>query len=123
MTTTFFARTLAFSFFLIFQWAAASNLSSETRLIIGFEEIPYLKLGGASEATKYINAQLNNQVTLRLLRPMGNSAILIEIPDSKTDKLPTLMKQIMQINNVQYVDEDTPVTLFAPMDFTTPDSE
>ena len=77
-----------------------------SRLIIGFHEKAYMELGGAAEATDYINSQWGDKKMISLVRPMDNSSILVELIEKKVARLNEVIDDLSQMPKVRFVEKD-----------------
>lgn len=104
----------------VFQPVIADEYQKSSRLIIGFDSDAYLALGGASQATDYLNAQWVDERPLSLVRPMGNSAILVEVNNPTEEKVNEIINKLMEVDRVRYVNEDQPVSHFPSTELDIP---
>ena len=91
-----------------------------SRLIIGFHKDAYIALGGASEATDYINSQWGDEKPVSLVRPMSNAAILVEVQNPDAENLNKIISKLMQMDKIRYVDEDKPMDHFPAQGISIP---
>ena len=103
-----------------FQPVIASDHQIPHRLIIGFHEDAYLSLGGASEATDYINSQWGDKKPVSLVRPLSNSAILVEVQNPNAENINKIINKLMNIEKVEFVNEDQPMNHFPANNISIP---
>lgn len=83
-----------------------------SRLIIGFHDKAFEELGGAVEATQFIKKNINSQwrekqsVQISLIRPIGNSAILVEVDNPTPVHIRKIISKLIQMNRIRYVNPD-----------------
>ena len=90
---------------LSFQTFADQHLDT-SRLIIAFHEEDYMALGGASEATNYINSRWGEQKMISLVRPLGSSTILVELIEGNVPSLNKVIDDLSQMPKIRYVEKD-----------------
>ena len=120
MKILFYYRIILPFIFLLFQPVMASDHQIPSRLIIGFHEDAYISLGGASEATDYINSQWGDKKPVSLVRPINNAAILVEVQNPDAENLNKIINKLMQMDKIRYVDEDKPVEHFPAQGISIP---
>ena len=77
-----------------------------SRLIIGFHEKMYQELGGATEATDYINSQWGDKPMIALVRPMNNSTILVELIEENVASLNKVIDDLSRMPKIRFVEKD-----------------
>lgn len=115
-----FIRSILFFFIFTCQPVLASDHPIPSRLIIGFHHDAYRDLGGAKAVTDYINSQWGKQKPVSLVRPMGNSSILVEVNDPDAKALTEITNKLMQLDKIRYVNEDQPVNHYPATDISIP---
>ena len=101
-----FLRIFWFSLILFSFHASASQHLDTSRLIIGFHEADYMSLGGAAEATDYINSHWGDKQMIILVRPMGNSTILVELVEADVASLNKVINDLSQMPKIRFVDKE-----------------
>ena len=91
-----------------FQTSADQHLDT-SRLIIAFHEEDYMALGGAAEATDYINSRWGEKKMISLVRPLGSSTILVELIEEKISSLNKVIDDLSQMPKIRYVEKDLAV--------------
>lgn len=86
--------------------AYADEHLDTSRLIIGFHEKAYMDLGGAAEATDYINSQWEDKKMISLVRPMDNSSILVELIQKNVTSLNKVIDDLSRMPNIRYIEKD-----------------
>lgn len=76
------------------------------RLIIGFYSDSYHELGGAVEANEYINKHSKSDQPISLVRPIGNSSILVHINQPSGSQLEKIINQLLLLEKVRYLEID-----------------
>ena len=116
--------TSIYTFFFLSLVTCQSLIASDhpipSRLIIGFHDDAYMSLGGAQEAINYINKQWGDKNLVSLVRPMGNSTILVEVINSGAPIFAEIIQRLMRLEKIKYVNEDQPVNHFPATDITIP---
>lgn len=92
----------------------------DARLLVGFHEQDYMALNGATEAADYINDQLGDKRLISLVRPMGNSTILIALNKANTANLNKVIDQLLQMDKIRFVERDQAMDLLPQQDIDIP---
>ncbi len=87
--------------------ARAIDDNNATRLIIGFHSESYHGLGGATEAYEYINKHYKNDQSISFVRPLGSSAILVQINPPGSSQLEETINQLLLLKKIRYVEIDS----------------
>ena len=93
---------------------------SNARLLIGFHEKDYISLNGAAEAVDYINEKWGDKQLISLVRPMGNSTILVELNEANATSLNKVIDQLLQMDKIRFVDRDQQVEFMPQPDIGIP---
>ena len=120
MTQPIYVRHITFMVILTCTTIFADEHRIDSRLIIGFEESAYLSMGGAPEVVKYINHHWGNTQPITLIRPMGNAGILVAIKITDEASLNKVIKELLRIKHVRYVNKDQLSMPFHAPDISTP---
>ena len=97
-----------FGFVLIlfsFQTFADQHLDT-SRLIVTFHEKDYMELGGATEATDYINSRWGDKKMVSLMRPLGSSTILVELVEESIFSLNEVVDELSKMPKIFSVEKD-----------------
>lgn len=106
-------RNYWFLLFFISSLAIAEQHDEKTsRLLVGFHKNSYTSLGGALEATDFINSLWGDNKKVSLVRPLGNSTILVEIIDNDSSSLNTVIDSLSQTQEIRFVEKDQPVEFY-----------
>lgn len=99
-------RLFGFVFVLLSFQTSAHRHPDTFRLIIAFHEKDYMALGGATEATDYINSRWGDNKMISLVRPLGNSIILVELIEGSTSNFNRVIGEISQMPEIRYAEKD-----------------
>ena len=90
---------------------AADHLDT-SRLLVGFHEKDYMEMGGAADATDYINSHWGDKPEVSLVRPMGNSTILIELIKKDISTLNKVIDDLSKMSKIRFVEKDQAATFW-----------
>lgn len=99
-------RFCCFTLILLASHTFAGGHLDTSRLLVGFHGKDYMEMGGAADATDYINSRWGDKPKISLVRPMGNSTILVELIKEDVSSLNEVIDDLSRMQKIRFVEKE-----------------